>query len=235
MADFIAWSHSRRKTFTDCPKAFYHQNVPKRGHPDRVEFVQSKAMLDGNEVDDALTKRISVGTALPAKFAPYEPMAQTVLAAPGQKFTQMKLALDQSFKTCGYMDWDRAWVRVIYDVAVINGQRGFLGDWKNGQITTDEDQLRLFATVGFHQFPEVDIFDTSYIWLKHGITSDRTYHRRELPDLWQTFIPDVERMQASFKANHWPATPQKGQWGWNCKRCSVNKAGKCSQAAVPPG
>ena len=230
---FIAWSYSRLKTFKDCPKQFYHMNVPKKGHPDRIEFVQSQAMLDGNEVDNALTERISKGVVLPPKFTPYEGVVRAVLAAPGVKFTQMRLALDQTMKSCGYMDWDNAWVRVIYDVAVVNGDHAFLGDWKNGQIWLDEDQLRLFATVGFHHFPEVEKIDTSYIWLKHGITSDKTYHRRELPDLWQTFIPDVERLQASFGANHWPAEPKRGKQ--TCKWCPVNNAGKCDRAAGPYG
>ncbi len=233
MSDFIAWSYSRLKVWKDCPKAFYHQNVPKKGHPDRVEFVTSQAMADGNEVDGALTARIGKGTPLPAKFAPYEPMAQAVLAAPGTKLTQMKLALNQAFKPCGYMDWDTAWVRVIYDVAIINGERGFLGDWKNGKVFIDEDQLRLFAAVGFHQFPEVNTFDTSYIWLKAGFTSDSTYHRRELPDMWQTFIPDVERLQVAFKTNHWPAEPKRGKA--TCKWCGVNRAGLCKEAAGPYG
>lgn len=231
MAEFLAWSHSRRKTFCDCPKQLYHTQIAKKGHPDRVDFVQTKAMIDGNLVDDALTKRISLGTPLPPQYEPYEPMVQAVMAAPGNKFTQMKLALDQTFTPCGYMDWDNAWVRVIYDIAVIDGEYAFLGDWKNGQIWLDEEQLRLFATVGFHVFPEVQTIDTSYIWLKHGVTSDKSYDRRELPDMWQTFIPTIERMQAAFKTNHWPATPGKQA----CKWCSVNQAGKCEAAAVPFG
>lgn len=230
-ADFLAWSHSRLKVYRDCPKQLYHTQVAKKGHPDRVDFVQTPATIAGNLVDDALTKRISSGTPLPPQYAPYEDMVQAVLAAPGQKITQMKLALDRSFKTCGYMDWDNAWVRVIYDVAVINKDRAFLGDWKNGQIWLDEEQLRLFATVGFHYFPEVNTIDTSYIWLRHGVTSDRTYHRRELPELWQTFLPDVERMQIAFKNQHWPATPSKRA----CKFCPVNQAKKCGQAEVPYG
>lgn len=227
----IAWSHSRLKTFRDCPKQFYHSNVPKKGHPDRVEFVQTKDMIDGNLVDEALTKRISQGTPLPPQYAPYEGMAQAVLAAPGAKFTQMKIALDKSFQPVGYMDWDRAWVRVIYDVAVINGTYGFLGDWKNGKIWLDEEQLRLFATVGFHYFPEVEKFDTSYIWLRHGVTSDKAYTRRELPDMWQTFLPDVERLQIAYRTNHWPAHPKRG--AATCKYCPANRAGLCKEAQGP--
>jgi hypothetical protein len=232
-ADFLAWSHSRLKMFLECPKQVWHNAAAPRNHPDRIEFRQSKAMLDGVEVDNALTARISAGTPLPPKFEPYEPIAQMVMAAPGTKFTQMSLALDKSFRPCGYKDWGNAWVRVIYDLAIINGDHAYIWDWKNGMIWPDDAQLRLFATVGFHQFPEVMTIDTSYIWLKHGQTSDKTYRRREIADLWQTFLPDVERLQVAFKSNHWPASPVKGKA--TCSRCSVNEAGRCSEAQGPFG
>lgn len=233
MANFIAWSYSRLKTFTDCPKQFYHLNVARKGAPDRIPFEQSQPMLDGQEIDNALTARIATGTPLPEKYRGYEGMVAAILASPGAKFTQMQLALDQALEPCGYKDWDKAWVRVIYDVAVIDGERAFLGDWKNGQIWLDERQLKLFATVGFHQFPEVQTIDTSYIWLKHGKTSDKTYRRHELPDLWNDFIPDVERLQVANANNHWPAEPRNGKR--TCKWCPVNKARLCDKAAGPFG
>lgn len=233
MADFIAWSHSRRKQFMDCPKQFFHCSVARKGDPDRVEFVQSQAMLDGLEIDNALTARVAANTPLPAKFADYEGMVQVLLDTPGTKLTQVKLALDQTFKPCGYMDWNNTWLRAIYDVAIVNGAYAFIGDYKNGQIWLDKDQLKLFAAVGFHYFPEVETIDVSYIWLRHGVTTDATYRRRDLPDMWADLLPDVERMQVSFKNNHWPPEPKRGKA--TCKWCSVNKAGKCPAAAGPYG
>lgn len=231
MANFLAWSYSRLKCFKDCPKQLWHTQAAPRGHADRVDYVETQPMRDGKEIDTALTARISDKTPLPPKFTQWEEMCQVVLSAPGNKFTQMQLALNASLQPCGYKDWDNAWVRVVYDVAILDGSYAFVGDWKNGRITVDEDQLRLFATVGFHQFPEVDTIDTSYIWLKHGVTSDKTYHRRELPDLWQTFIPDVERMQIAFRTSRWPAEPKRGKA--TCGWCPVNKAGKCPVALGP--
>ena len=227
MADFLAWSHSRRNTYLQCPRQLWHMIAPK-GHSDRVEFEQTKPMRDGQEVDNALTARISKGTPLEPKYAPYEPICQMVIAAPGQKFTQMQLALDRSFKPCGYKDWDTAWIRVIYDLAIIDGNHAVLVDWKNGKISVNDDQLRLFAAVGFHQFPEIETIDVSYVWLTKGTTTDDSYRRRDLPDMWQALLPDVERMQASFKANHWPAAPKNGKN--TCAYCGANKAGKCKDA-----
>lgn len=228
MSDFLPWSHSRRKTYKSCPKMLYHTAVLKKNHPDYAPYIGSKAQQAGTDIDDALTNRISKGVALAPQYAPYEPMCQVVLAAPGTKLTQVKLAFDQSFKLCGYTDWDRAWLRVIYDLAVINGEHAYLVDWKNGQIWLDEDQLALFAVTAFYAYPEVQVADTSYAWLSHGLTSDKKYHRRDAPDIWATLLPDVERMQASFKANHWPATPSNRACGY----CQVNAAGKCPVAAV---
>lgn len=233
MADFLAWSHSRRKMFLDCPKQLYHTAVLKKGDPLRVDFVQSKAMLDGNEIDNALTKRIGEGVPLPPKFAIHEEMVQNVIAAPGTKFTQMQLALDAAFKPCAYKDWDNAWVRSIYDLAIINGAHAYLWDWKNGMVWMDPDQLKLFAAVGFHTFPELEVVDTSYVWLKHGVTTDATYRRKDLPDLWNDLLPDVERMQVAFRTNTWPALPKDGPR--TCKRCPVNAAKKCDRAAGPYG
>lgn len=233
MADFLAWSHSRISTFKNCPRELYHTQVAKKGDPARVEFFQTQPMRDGNEVDDALTARISKGTPLPPKFAPYENICASVIAAPGQKFTQLKLALDQSFTPCGYMDWGKTWVRAVWDVAVINGTHAFVGDWKNGQIRISEEQLRLFAAVGFHTFPELETIDTSYIWLKAGITSDKSYARRELPEIWSVILSDVERLQVCYRTNTWPATPVRG--AKSCKYCAVNKANLCKEAQGPYG
>ena len=218
--------------FRECPKQLYHSAVAPKGHPDRVEFSQTKAMIDGNLVDDALTKRISKGTPLPPQYAPYEPMVASIVAAPGIKYAQLKVTLDRAFRPCGYFD-SGAWVRSIYDVAVINGTHAFIGDFKNGMIWPDTNQLTLFAATAFHQFPELEVVSTSYIWLKHGQTSDETYRRKELNDLWQVFIPDEERMQACYRTNHWPAAPRRG--AKSCRQCGANKAGICDKAEGPPG
>jgi len=230
-APHLAWSHSRLKTFKECPGQLWHTSVAPRGHPDRVEYEQSDAARAGSEVDDALTIRIGKGTPLPAKYTKHEAMVQMIMAQPGAKLTQLQLALDRSFKPCGSKDWDNVWVRAIIDVAVINGNYAFFGDWKNGQIWLDEQQLRLFATVGFHHYQEVDVIDTSYIWLAHNQLSPKLYHRRELNDLWSTFLPDVERLQVAWKNTDWPKTPSPRA----CKWCAVNKAGKCAVAAVKFG
>lgn len=231
-ADFLAWSHSRRNTFLNCPRQLWH-NIAPRGHPDRVEYVETAAKLAGTAIDNALSDRIVKGTPLPPKYAPYEGMAQVVIAAPGTKLVQAQLALDRSFTPCGSKDWDNCWVRVIYDLAILNGRKGTIIDWKNGKVYIDESQLCLFAAVGFHIFPELEEIDTLYAWLSHGVLSPKTYTRRELPEMWNSLLPDVERMQVAYKTNTFPATPKYGKG--TCKWCPANAAGKCKEAQGPYG
>lgn len=230
-ASFLAWSYSRLKMFKECPGKLWHCAVAPKGHPDRAEYFESQPMRDGKEIDAALTARISRGTPLRLKFAAHEPMAAMIVATPGAKLTQVQLALDRAMKPVGYKDWDNAWVRVIYDLAIINPPYGYLWDWKNGQIWVDEDQNKLFATVGFHVYPEIEVFDTAYVWLKHDKISPKIYHRRELDELWHAFLPDVERMQVAYKEQHWPKTPSKRA----CKFCDANRMGLCKEAAVGYG
>ena len=233
MADFLAWSHSRRKVYLACPKQLWHTAVAPKGSLEHVPYMESKAQRDGNEIDNALSARIGASVPLPEKFAQWEPVCALVITSPGTKFTQMRIAFDQSLKVCGYTDWDKTWLRAIYDLAIVRpaDHYALIWDWKNGSIWPDDDKLKLFAATGFLAWPEVDTIDTSLVWLKHGITSDRQYLRRELPEMWNDLLPDVERMQVSYKTGHWPAEPARGKQ--TCGWCPVNKAGKCDRAAGP--
>lgn len=236
-APFLAWSYSRLHTFEECPKQLWHNAVAPRGHPDRIPYEQNVHQAAGEEVDNALTARVQSNTPLPEKFQKYEPMMQVLTSAPGSKIAQLELALDQSMQPCGSRDWDRCWVRIKIDYANIRGEKAYFIDYKNGQVNVDDRQLKLYAIGGFHTFPELQVIDTSYAWLKHGFTSDATYQRRELGDLWAEFLPTVERMQVAHKNNHWPARPEGKTLGGVsvCKWCNVNKAGKCPVAAVKFG
>ena len=103
----------------------------------------------------------------------------------------------------------------------------------HGWTVRDLNQLALFAATAFHQFPELEVVDTAYIWLKHGVTSDKTYYRRELPEIWNGLLQEVERLQVAFRNNHWPAAPKRG--AKSCKQCGANQKGICKEAKGPYG
>lgn len=228
-AKHLAWSYSRLKMAKECLGKLWHCAVAPKGDPGRVEYRESEAQRAGKEIDEALCSRISNNTPLPAKFAKWEPLTAMVCATPGAKLTQVQVALDSSFRPVGSRDWDNVWVRAVYDLIIRQPSYAFLWDWKNGKIWVDEDQLRLSAAIEFIQSPEIDVIDTSYVWLSHDQISPKIYRRSELADMWHTFLPDVERMQIAHQNKHYPYNPSARACGY----CDANRAGKCPAAAVP--
>lgn len=230
MANFLAWSHSRLKQFLECPKQLYHCAVARKGHPDRVDYVETVEKKAGNMIDDALTKRIGQGEPLPMQYQHWEDVAALCEDAPGASFTQHELALDQTGAPCGSMEWDRVWVRIKLDYLNLQLQLRLAHaiDWKNGKPWLDEGQLRLYALGIFHYYQEIDVVKTAYGWLKTGKIDTKTYHRRDLNDMWRTFLPDVERYQMAYTNSHYPAAPSRGKA--SCQWCPVNAQGKCPVA-----
>lgn len=220
----VPWSYSRLDTFKQCPKKFWHMNVAKD-----VPFEQSAAMKEGELQHKMLEDRVSKGTPIPAGYEPLEPIAQSVVRAPGKTFTELKMALDYHLQPCGYSDWKNAYGRVIVDVLKINGEAAWAGDYKTGKPTSDGLQLRINAAFLFAYYRDVDTVTTSYVWLKTRTVDTETYTRADLAKMWSDgILPEVDRLQEANKLNSWPAKANKF-----CAWCPVNKAGKCDQAGAP--
>lgn len=238
MANFLSWSYSRLQKYLLCPWNAWCTSIAPKWDPNRVPYEASPAQAAGTEVDEALTARGQSGTPLPPKYQHLEPVAAVLAAAPGVNLYQLDIALDRAFKPCGSKDWDRCWLRVKIDYANIRGTRALFVDHKNGKVSIDEKQLKLYAAAGFMWDTNLEIIDTTYNWLQYPEfpSTPRTYRRSEASALWQEFLPDVERMNVSFQTNHWPATPEKTVGGASvCKWCDVNRLGKCPVAAVKFG
>lgn len=218
----IAWSHSRNNTYVDCAKQFHELNVLKS-----VPYEQGEPQKEGVRVHEALERRLANGIALPEKYARYERLIQTIIDMPGITYGERDMALDANLKPCGYFD-KSTWVRATIDAIKLVPERRFawFGDYKNGKVTVDEDQLKLYAAMGFHTFPEIDTIQTTYIFLQHNITPGKTYTRSQLPELWRELLPVPMAIQKAAATNYWPAKPSR-----KCGYCSVNKYGKCPEAA----
>lgn len=222
----LAWSYSRLNAFEYCGVQFYHQTIKKD-----VPFIQNDAMKEGDFVHKILDKRITSATPLPDGYTKYEGICQQVTSAPGQTFSEMKLALDWKLRPCGYRDWDNVQVRMILDVVKVHGQKVWVGDWKTGVPNNDETQLKLFAAGVFSVFPEVKEVTTSYIWLKEGKldpSDSKHYTRDQHGELWVPILAKAQRLQDAYFADNWKPRPGK-----HCRWCTVNKFGKCPAAAMP--
>lgn len=215
----IAWSHSRVNTFLDCPKMFYHQNILKD-----VKYEQGEPQKEGERAHKALELRLTRKVDLPKQYAKYEMLIRAIESLPGITYGERDLALDDQLRPTGYFE-KNCYVRVTADVININGNRGIFLDYKNGKVSVDEAQLKLYAAVGFHVFPEIEQWETKYIFLQHDIVTGDTYTRGQLPALWEELLPVPRAIQKAVETNNWPPSP-----GRKCGWCSVNKAGKCPSA-----
>ena len=224
----VAWSHSRVKDFVKCAYMFYMKSLAPKG--ERVKFVQSDAMKQGELQHAMLENYVSKGTPIPEAYrAKLQPIGDAMKAAEGQTFTELELTLNESLVPCGWFA-EEAFVRVIIDVMKINGPACFVGDYKTGTPDFDEEQLKLFAAVIFQTFPEVMTVTTAYIWLKTGTLDSAVYTRDMVSSLWSALLVEPQRMQEANVMNLWPK--RAGRW---CKYCDVNREGKCDKASTRYG
>jgi hypothetical protein len=218
----ISWSHSRIDDFKRCARMFYEKNIAKT-----VPFEQTAPMLEGDRVHKMLDKRIRSNEALSIDYQHLEPLVQSILRAPGQTFAEQKMTINDHLSPTGWFS-DDAYCRIIVDVMKINGEMGFMGDWKTGKPKFDDHQLKLFAAVGFEFFPSLVQITTAYIWLKTKMLDPKVYTRADLPRMWEELLVEPTRLQDYANRNYWPERP-----GNHCKYCGVNKQRRCTSASEP--
>jgi len=220
LPDFIPISYSRIATFKQCPKKLNEMSIAKT-----VPYVQSDAMRQGEIVHKMLEARVAHGTAFPHGYEHLEPIAASIVRAPGQTFAELALTFDRDLQSCGAREWDKAWLRVSVDVAKIYASIAWAGDYKTGNRNFDELQLKIYAAALFQAFPDLETVSTSYIWLKEKHLDEPTrYSRSDAPGIWNEIFEYSKRIEEARRKNEWPATPNRF-----CKWCAVLKAGRCEE------
>lgn len=199
-----AWSHSALTSFEICPKRYWHLNIKK----DYVE-PQSEHQIWGNEVHQAIARRLKSAEPFPLGMKQFEPLIAPLADLPGKPLIEQKLALDVNFQPCGWFD-DHVWCRVIIDAAFIRGARAILMDWKTGKRKEEDDQLALMAGVMFAQMPELEAIDSAFWWLQEkpsNAIAKTSFTRTDVPTIWGRFLRRVQVFQQSYHRGEYPATP----------------------------
>ena len=124
----FSWSWSKLKNYRTCPKRHYEIDLAKN-----VKEADSEALLWGNQVHDALAKRIDKGIILPPTMQRYDDWPRRILdASTGMKIkVENKLAMDEQFQPCGFFD-PSTWFRAVIDVLGIlppASRAAFTIDW----------------------------------------------------------------------------------------------------------
>jgi CRISPR/Cas system-associated exonuclease Cas4 (RecB family) len=209
----IAWSFSALEMFLNCPRKYWAVKVGKVCDDSNKWNQQGD---DEHKSFDRYLKR-TPHYQLPPTLLKYTPMLDRVLASPGQLYSEMSLCLDLSYTPCKGTDWNRAWVRGAADVLIVNGERAKVLDWKTGKPKNDPKQMQLVSLLVFQHFPDVQEVTTGYVFIHHNKvvpnpTSyndklDYTFRRDRKGEYWQSFLPDVKRMEQAKTKDEWPPTP----------------------------
>lgn len=218
----LPWSFSALSDFLNCPKAYYRKRVAKD-----VLDPPNDAGLAGDYVHRAFEDYLNNHTPLPTTYpddikdwpsglkppAAYEDYLNAIAAHPGQMLVECKYAITKDMVPCEFLA-DDVWCRCIIDVLCIDGQTARVIDHKTGKRKHDTRQLKLCALMVFIHHPEVQIVQTGYAWLKDEAIDRETYVRVNEAELWQEFLPDLQRYKEAYRAETFVPRPSGLCNGW---------------------
>jgi hypothetical protein len=193
-----AWTYSQLDTFETCPKKFYHLKVAKD-----VSDPPSVHSEWGVRVHSAFEEFMLSGTLLPDGMTQWQPLANKLASLPGTKLTEQKFAITRCFEPT---EWKTAWSRGIADLVVIHKDKAAVIDYKTGKRKPSE-QLDLYANYVFHQYPEVNLVTTGYVWLKEAKIDWKPLPRESVATTWQVLLPRVAKLESAYERDSWPARP----------------------------
>jgi hypothetical protein len=206
----VAFSYSRLDSFETCPKKYWEISVAKRVKDEGNEFT-----VYGEEVHKAFAEYFLKNKSLPMHLSQYQKILSPIKGAPGRKYVEQKLALNASYEGTDWFAKD-AYVRVISDLTILNGERGILFDWKTGKRKDDFTQLKLAGAVVFLLDEDVQELQLVYFWTKDKkFTFDRLT-RTQMPEVFNALAPRLQRYQDAHAQQEFPARPSE-----NCKWCPV--------------
>lgn len=207
----VAWSHSALTQFNNCGKMYYHVRVAK-------DFVDepNDATRWGEEVHRFFEFAVR-GTELydepvPSRFESYLPVVLRLRTLPGNVECELKLAINNSFAPTGWFATD-VWCRGILDAVWFDGSDARVVDYKTGRRKQDSRQLMLFALLLFAHYPEVQRVNSGFLWLQAGKLDVERYDRKDVPKLWQEFLPDIRRLEHAHRTQTFIPKPS-GLCSW---------------------
>jgi hypothetical protein len=219
MAKAPPWSYSSLSAYENCPKRYQLTRVTKV-----IVEPPTDATIWGNRVHQALENYVKDGTPLPDGMEQWEHLGRKIRDSEGIKFTEQKLAITADFQPS---DWDSpdTWCRCIVDVGVIQDKRIIALDWKTGKRKTDTDQLRMSAGILFAHYPDTEVVDTGYVWLKVHKIDVHKFTRTDIADIWNVFLPRTQRLVKAYAEDVWNPKPSGLCKNWcpvgrvNCGYC----------------
>lgn len=207
-----AWSYSQLKNAETCLKRWFHYNVEKD-----VSEPETEQLRAGNALHSHFEQRLAHGTTLPLGYGMFEGILAKIVAAPGQLYTEQKLAITGAFQPSTYFARN-VWFRTVVDCAVVKGDQAAVFDWKTGKPNEDHTQLQLMAATMFIHTPALQRVRAALMFVNAGESSSAYFLREDMPELWAEILPRVRVMQKARATQEYPPKPS----GLCKKYCAVS-------------
>ncbi len=198
-----AWSYSSIKTFDQCPKKFYHTRVAKdfkdEGGP---------ATLYGEEAHKAAELFVRDQLPLPPKFGFMEKTLTTLADIPGDKHTELKLGLTETYEPCDFFDPD-VWWRGVADLVITRGPLAYLVDYKTGKSAryADTKQLDLLAGALFAHYPEITRVKSALAFVVSGEFIHKEHVVAKRDEYLNVFENALDRLDMAYEKDQWRPSP----------------------------
>lgn len=219
-----AWSYSRLSNFETCPRKYAEISVYKR-----VRDEDSPASAEGQKWHDALAARIKKGTPLPLQMRWMEPLMESFMRQPGEKYAEEQLAITSDLKTTGWFAKD-VWCRSIFDFTLDMGNTAITIDWKTGRHEiTDFTQQRIASAVLMLHAPELQEVKFGYYWTqKRKMTPNppEVVTRADIPKVFDALKPRLATYNYAHEIDQFPPRQNDGCRWCPVKTCQFNKSRK---------
>ncbi len=196
-----AFSFSVLDMFESCAKKYYHLKILKD-----VKDSDSQASRDGKFIHDALYKRVCDNKPLPVPLRYMDAMAQRFVDTPGEKYGEMRLALNDTFEPRDFFAKD-VWVRAVVDLLIVRDGHAIIVDWKTGKRKDRFDQLKLSAAILSRFMPEIESFKIVFVWLKNNEISSEDMLKQDMRQVWLDVMPRAEKINEAKATTTFPANP----------------------------
>lgn len=214
-------SFSSLNQYQNCPHAYRLQRVDKV-----MKFVESEQIKWGNVVHKNLENALTIREPLIDAIKWLEPTVTKIRNSGATVFVEQEVAITESLKQSTFWGKD-TWLRGKVDVSARYPEKTVQLDWKSGTRKVGQnEQLMLFAGFEFALRPECETVKTGYLWLKEKKIDSKTYERKDVPMIWNHFLPKMERLEKSFTTGEWPCKPSGlcNPWcGATTEQCKYKK------------
>ena len=196
----VTWSHSSLKDYEGCARRYHAVKILKL-----YPFQETEATRYGTQLHLAAEEYVRDGKPLPPQFEFIKSTLDALLAKPGRKLAEQKMALDEKLNPVGWFD-KTVWVRGIADLLILDDDNltAWVVDYKTGNNKyPDRDQLKLMSLMVFKHYPHIREVKSALLFV---VKEDMVKHNMSIEEAdaeWWKYRERVGRIAASMEADVW--------------------------------